>query len=673
MSFAPAPLEILWQPLGLANERIPNRVICTATTLQYGRLGQPTAQHAAFYRERAAGGVGLLFTEQLTATPLSETAFSTAIHAYDRRCVPHFRRLMRALAGYDTRLFAQLVAGGSAGTSIGAIDRWGPLRGASRVPIPGGERPEPLSAHEIERLAYDFALSARNMRDAGVHGVELHGSHGWLIGQFLSPFHNRRDDEYGGPVANRCRLALEIGRAVRAEVGDDYPLGLSLTYDECIGQAGITMEDTEAQLEILSDSGLFDFFDLSLGASHSEHLTIASMTVAENNSFTASAKAMQIVAGRSAIFVAGRVVDIESAAAAVAGGAADAVAMTRAHLADPHLVRKARAGRAREATRCVGANVCVGRALRSFEVACVLNPITGREASWGEGTLTRTSTPRHIVVVGAGPAGLRVASTAAARGNHVTLYEVQSEPGGHLRELAWLPTRSRWRYAIEDMVSAFQREGGELILDCDPTGDRLTAGPADAIVIATGSSWDTDGATSSRPDRQAIAGIETGRVVGLGPALQIARDDRASFGSRVVIVDGTGSYAPLGLAEVLARRGAEVEFLTDAGVVGSELIHELELPHIMPRLFEVGVALSIWHQIDAVDGRQVVIRDIWSGRRRTIEDVDVIVLALDRSPRNELASFLQARGVHAHVVGDARTPRATSAVIHEAEKVARTL
>ena len=337
--------------------------MCSATTLQYGRDGLLSDRHVAFYRERARGGVGLLFSEQLTATPLSDTAFPRSLPAFDDRQVESFAVLAEALAPYETRFFAQLVAAGVKGESTVGLDRWGPVRGPSRTPAPGGEVPLPLDDTDLARITSDFAHSARNVRAGGLDGVEVHGAHGWLIGQFLSPFYNHRDDLYGGSLENRCRLALEIGRAIRAEVGEDFPVGLSLTYDEVIGDAGITPEDTEAQLELLAATGVYDFFDLSVGAPHSGHLTISPMNVPQGYAIPFAARAKQVVGDRAAIFVAGRIVDLSLAARAVAEGAADVVGMTRAHLADPHLIRKARAGRAFETTRCVGANVCVGRAL----------------------------------------------------------------------------------------------------------------------------------------------------------------------------------------------------------------------------------------------------------------------------------------------------------------------
>ena len=666
-------LAPLWQPLALRGTTLPNRVMCSATTLQYGDNGRLGKRHTAFYRERALGGVGLLFTEQLSASRLSATAFPRAIAAYDTGNIARFKRLTATLAEYPTRLFAQLVAGGGKGSSTVGLDEWGPVRAPSRVASPGGEAPQPLEAREIAQLVRDFARSARNLQKGGIHGIEVHGAHGWLVGQFLSPFYNRRDDGYGGSVEARCRLALEIGAAIRRQVGDDFPVGLALTYDECIGAAGITLDETVAQLDVLADAGIFDFFDLSIGASHSGYLTISSMSVPENYAFAAAAAAKQALDGRAAVFVAGRVTDLRMAARAVAAGDTDVVAMTRAHLADPHLVRKARDGRLDEITRCVGANVCVGRALRGAEVACVVNPTTGREERWGSGSLARVKVARRIVVIGAGPAGLRVAATSAARGHDVTVFEKEDVPGGHLRQIAWLPTRDSWGRAVDDLVTAIDRCGGRLETRAGLELDGALGLSADVFVVATGATWEESGASARRPEREEIPGLEGTVVLGLGRALDRVRADPRSLGARVVVLDETGTYAPLGLAEVLAGAGTHVHFVTPAPTVGAETAVELELPHVLPRLRRLGVELIPWHDIGRVDGHRVEVEDVWSASRSAIEDVDAIVLAGQRAPRDALFDALRARGRNARLVGDARSPRTTLAIIHEAEALARAL
>lgn len=645
--------------------------MCSATTLQFGVGGRLGPRHLPFYRERALGGVGLLFTEQLSATPLSETAFPGAIAAYDERAIEDFRLLAEGLAERPTRLFAQLVAGGGMGASAQGLDGWGPVRAPSRIPTPGGDVPLPLSRDEIAVVVSDFARSAANLRAAGVHGIEVHGAHGWLVGEFLSPFYNRREDEYGGDVQGRCRFALEIGRAIREVLGDSFPVGLALSYDECIGQAGITLDETRRQLEVLMAAEVYDFYDLSIGAAHSEYMTISSMTVPENYAFPAATAAKRVVGDRAAVFVAGRVLDIHAAASAVSAGSADMVGMTRAHLADPHIVRKAREAREDEITRCIGENVCVRRALEGHPVACVVNPAAGREALWGDGSLRRADTPLDVLVVGAGPAGLRFAATAAARGHAIRVVERELEPGGHLQEIAWLPTRQSWWRAVDDLVGMLERHGGVLETGREVDVEAALSAAADLVVVATGAEWEAMGASSRRPERERIPVAGAAAAIGLGTALRAARRDPHALGRTVVIVDESASYAPLGLAEVLAAAGATVRVVTSAPAVGAEVAATLELPHVMPRLRALGVTFSVWRDIGDIDGRQVRLDDVWGGEGESLDDVDSVVLALRRASCDRLLDELLDAEVAAHVVGDARAPRTTIEVIHEAEELAR--
>lgn len=668
-------LDELSRPLRVAGTTLPGRVMCSAMTLQYSQGGLISDRHLAFYRARAEGGVALLFSEQLTATQVSESPFGNAIAAYDERQVDGFKAIADALAPYDTRFFAQLFAGGVVADSTVGLDRWGPLRGPSRVPAPGGELPVPLEADELAQIAADFASSAAHVQAGSLDGVEVHGSHGWLVGQFLSPFYNRREDAYGGSVENRCRLALEIGTAIRARVGRAFPVGLSLSFDEMIGGAGITPAETLIQLDVLAGAGIYDFFDLSIGSSHSEHFTIAPMDVEEGFTLKFAAEAKARVGERSAIFVAGRVVDPAMAARAIRDGVTDMVAMSRAHLADPQLVRKALSGRSREIRRCIGANVCVGRALRNEPVACVLTPATGRERTWSHGPLAvmERGAARRVVVVGGGPAGLRAGSIAAARGHQVVVHEREAEPGGHLRDVAWLPTRGAWANAVNDMVAELERHGGVLRLGSAVDEETLRGDPADVILIAAGAKWDATGASANRPDWARIPVSANGRLLGLGAALVLARADAGALGRRVLIVDESGDYAPLGLAEALAIAGISVTIITPAPSIGAAAAVRLETAHVMPRLRSLGVELTVEHDVASVRGTSVELAGVWGGSPTLLEGIDSVVLAMGRSPRDELFRGLREQAADVRRIGDALSPRSTAAVIHEAEAVARAL
>jgi 2,4-dienoyl-CoA reductase-like NADH-dependent reductase (Old Yellow Enzyme family) len=668
-----ARLDPLSWPLRLAGTTVRGRIMCSAMTLQYGHDGLISERHLAYYRERAAGGVALQLSEQLTATPLSVGPFVNAMAAYDERQVERFAAVAEALKAHDTRFFAQLFAAGAAGKASIGLEGWGPVRGPSRIGVPGGEAPLPLTRGEIEQIVADFALSARHVKAGGLDGVEVHGAHGWLIGQFLSPFYNRRDDDYGGTVENRCRLALEIARALRAEVGEDFPLGLALSYDEMIGPAGITEHDTLAQLELLSAASVYDFFDLSVGSAHSEHYTIAPMDLPEGFALDFAARAKKAVGDRAAIFVAGRIVDPAMAAQVIQDGGADMVAMSRAHLADPHIVRKAAAGRRHEIRRCVGANVCVARALSDQPVACVLTPRTGRELTWESLKPVARGAGGRILIIGGGPAGLHAGAVAAARGHIVEVHERESAPGGHLRDLAWLPRREGWNNAIEDMVSALRRAGGTLRVGTHVDVDALAHASADVVLLAVGAEWQTIGASPHRLDRAGIGGLSSDRVVALDVALGRVRENRLALGKRVLIVDETGEYLPLGLAEALAEGGAEVEVASVDNSIGSAAAITLELPYVLSRLRRLEVALTIGWELVGIDGNTVELADRWSGMTKRCEAIDTVVLSTGRVPRQ---SPLEARarvGKQVRRIGDALAPRTTTEVIHEAEVIARAL
>jgi 2,4-dienoyl-CoA reductase-like NADH-dependent reductase (Old Yellow Enzyme family) len=742
-----ADLSPLFQPLALAGTSLPNRVMTSAMTLQYGDGGFISDRHLAIYEERARGGVGLMFSEQLTASPLSPSPFPSEIRAYDERQVERFAALAERLAPYPSRFFAQLFCGGISGSSTAGLGGWQPVRGPSRIGSPGGETPLPLSAGEIEAIVADFARSARHVKEGGLDGVEIHGAHGWLLAQFLSPFYNRREDQYGGTVANRCRFAVEVGRAIRAEVGADFPLGIALTYDERIGAAGITEDDTLAQLDVLLAAGVFDFFDLSIGSPHSVHFTIAPMAVPEGFSLDFAARARELVAGRAAVFAAGRVVDPAMAAAAVRDGAVDMVAMSRAHLADPHLVRKAQEGRPEEIRRCVGANVCVGRAKAGEPVACVLSPATGRELdgwpydpSAPESSSPADSRPtsaapsnhagapddsslasadsrslaadradrpfgapvpagesRRVIVIGAGPAGLRAGAVLAARGHEVNVYERRDRAGGHLADLATLPTRRGWANAVEDLLAELDRSGATLRLGTEVDRAFIEAESPDLVLLAAGAEWESTGATSFAPagavapfrriatvsrhtdgpavetsSRIAGASLHTDgpRVLGLDEAIELARVDPSRLGASVVIADDTGTYAPLGLAEALAAAGASVRFLTARGEIGTEPSFHLELPHLLPRLRALGVDLATGRAVTGIDADEVEVADLWGGPAERIAGVDTVVFALRRRSRDGLATELADAAPELLTIGDALAPRPTAAAIEEAERVA---
>ena len=649
---ADAGLEPLLGPIRIGDCLVPNRLMMSALTLQFGEGGAASDLHAAFYRERAEGGVGLILSEQLNATSICTSPFPTALHADNVECARSLRKVVDALEQTKTKFFAQLFASGACGAPT-SLANFAPLRAPSSIGIPGGQTPLPLAREEIAQIVRDFAASAANAKAAGCHGVEIHGAHGWLIGEFLSPYYNRRADDYGGPIENRCRFAIEIGRAVREAVGPGFPVGISLSYDEMIGDAGITPSDTLAQVDELSKACLYDFFDFSIGSVHSEHFTIAPMDVEEGFALDFASQARRQLGGRAVVMVSGRVVDIDQAANAIASGQADLVAMSRAHIADPHILRKALDGERHLIRRCIGDNACLQNALSGEKVKCLVNPRGGRELEVPE-RVVGASARKRVVVIGAGPAGLAFSQRAAMAGHEVTLHEKDTHPGGHVRIRSMLPHREVWNNVIDDLVAAFRHASGELLLESAQTRAQIEALDCDLVVLATGAEWhDSRWQDGDR--------VESVRVVTFDAAVV----ETDGLGSHVLIVDETGSYEPLGLAEKALLSGKRVTFVTSRSSPGELTRPTMEYAHVIPRLRALGIRIFSEAQLGQIRERSVGVVDIWGNHVMNIRDVTSLVSTTMRLPRT---SDFPSPGSAANlkVIGDALVPRETSVVLHDA-------
>jgi 2,4-dienoyl-CoA reductase-like NADH-dependent reductase (Old Yellow Enzyme family) len=673
VSAVPRALDALWQPLEIGTTTIRNRVMAGPTTLLYAEDNILSDRHIAFYEERARGGAGLLVTEEQGAYRDGIGAFPTACTVWEPRAVPQLAKLSEAVHRHGAKQFVQLYAAGAADSAAMRLDDWRPLWGASRMPEPGhNEIPSAMGPCEIAELVDGFAQSARHVASAGLDGVELHGAHGWLIGQFLSPIYNSRTDGYGGSVEARCRLALELGEAIRG-AAPELTLGIQLSIDEYLGAAGITPADTERQLEVIAASGLFDYVNLSTGSPHSTHMTIPTMEVPEGYLAEHGLRAKELVGGRVKVVLAGRIRTLATAAELIEQGAADVVAMTRAQFADPWLVEKGMSGREREIVPCVGENECIVRAFSSRPVTCLMNPAMGREREWGERAFVRSPEVKRAVVVGGGPAGLKVAALAARRGHHVVLLEASDRLGGHLELLARLPHRTGWGDAVESLIRSARAAGAELRTGITATVDDVCALEPDVVACATGATWDRTGFSPGRPQLRRVPGAEGPGVIDIAAAIEAATADPGALGPSIVIVDESREYLPLGLADMVSAAGARVEIVTRHALVSELTQMALDGPHVLGRLAARDVTLTHGHWLDRIERNRVALTEAWSGRQRTIDGVSTVVLSMLRTASDSLYRSLSGRLPELILVGDALAPRRTVEVIYEGEKVGREL
>lgn len=671
-------LDHLYSPTSIGPVELENRIVMSPHTVLYGEGYLLSDRHIAYYRERALGGTGLIITEGGSVHPESRGAFINSIAAYDESCIPQYARLADACHEHGTKVVSQLFSLGVHMHGTYDFDNYVPLWGPSQVPsIREREVPLAMEAEHIRILTEGFGKAARNIETAGLDGAELHAAHSYLLGTFLSPAYNHRSDAYGGSPANRVRLILECAEAVRASTGPGFALGVRFSFDEWLGEHGITQDDAAEMVDIMAGSGLFDFLNVSGGGYHSMFKAVAPMSMDEGHMVDMAARVKEVAGDRCKVMVVGRVTTVELADRIVAEGAADLVCMTRAHMADPHLARKGADGRSRETTQCIGANECMW--IEGNKIACAVNPVMGRERAWGEGTLQPAAVQKRVVVVGGGPAGMRAAAVAARRGHRVVLLEAAGELGGHLNLIRHLPTRGGWTRAIENLRVPLEVEGVEVRLGVRADVALLESLAPDAVVCATGSTWQRSGFSPFRPDRRGIPGADLGCVLDIGSAVRAALAQPGALGARVLVYDETGHYLPVGLAELAADQGAAVALVSPNPVVGEITAATNDMPYVFPRLVAKGVTIEAQLTLERVAQAQgagaaaeVELSLSW-GRGTETREFDTVVLSQYRSPDDALFQAARARFAEVHRIGDCVAPRRTGVAIYDGEKVGREL
>lgn len=639
-------LDVLWDPVRIGQVHARNRIYLPAH-----QVSLPPAEYGAYLAERARGGVGLIVTHGFHVHPASARA---GVSPWEPAWADAVHKFVTPARDQGVPVFVQITHMGASGTRrTDDIAQWGSVLAPSQIPSPVHRAmPKPMEEEDIAEVIEGFALTCANVKAGGGDGVELHGSHGYLLSNFLSPYWNRRTDGWGGDTERRARLALDIGKAVRKRCGSDFVMGIKLSLDEYLGDLGTTPDETLRVLAFLEQAKLFDYVCLSHTDYHQNHKLVPPQSSGETAPLAANAQRVrEALNGRIPLLIQGSVRNLDTAADIVRRGQSDLVGLVRAHIADPEIVNKAREGRAGETRRCVGANQGCWRRLGQ-NVSCTVNPAAGRELQFGIALQKFAPVAKKVLVIGGGPAGLKAADTAAARGYQVTLWERGARLGGQVRQAGQLPDFGAWNFLVDDLEGSLRRRGVHLMVNTEATADAVAAFGADEVIAATGARWQATGFSMFRTDRDAIPGAELPHVMDPLTAL----NNLHACGKHVLIVDDNGDYLPLGLARLLAQAGRQVTVITADAMLGRKLEPTGDWPWLMPRVAAAGVALRHSTSVERIVAGEATLRSTLGG---PVEQVaaDSVVLSMLRTSDDSLYHQLKARGLPVRRIGDCVAPR----------------
>ncbi len=656
----------LFEALRLRHKTLTSRITFGAHTANMAEDGLPGERHIGYYRERVLGGAGMVVVEPV---PVHRTAVLTRgnFRHDDDAIVPAFRRLTDACreANPDVVLIHQLYHVGQHGDADNSFaPNWSPSGLPSYHDADGSHA---LTAHEIEESIEGFVAAAARAQASGFDGVEIFAAYHALVDQFWAPWSNRRTDEWGGSFENRMRFSAEILRRIRQRCGDDFIVGLAVSADPA-AEAFPSIVELAEVVAWHDERRLMDYVTCGTG-SYFHFEAIIPTSLFEPRLGEPFAAALKAVVQNALVQAESHIRTPAAAEAVLAAGHADMVSIVRGQIADPHMVAKARAGRADEVRPCISCNqLCWGRRSRDYWISCLVNPSAGREWEWGGDRFEAATDPRRVLVVGGGPAGLEAARVAAERGHRVTLLERGPALGGQFRLAGLQPSRGQ----ITDLLDWFGRRletlGVEVRLDVEATADWVTIESADEVIVATGSRPARSGFQRALPLVDRLPGVDSADVFSIHDVL----DGTAVPGARVVVLDDVNDWRGIGTAVHLAESGQHVTLVTSAPLVAGGLAHSAADGPLRARFASAGGrSMTSACVLGWRDGGAAV-RSTLTGELTRI-DADGLVIAETPISETALAADLTTRGIPFHLVGDAVAPRRASLAFYEGRELARRL
>ncbi len=648
--------DSLFEPVKVGPITIRNRIVRSAHS-----TGLTEEALIAYHEARGRGGVGMSTIEATSVHPLAPGR----IPLWDDACLPGLARIAERIRPTGMKLLLQLYHPGAGyAEAAGMPEHWS----ASAVPNPmAGVVPIAMTKSMIDDVVEHFANAARRCRDAGLDGIDIHASSGYLIHEFLSPALNKRDDQYGGSFENRLRFLQEIIAAVRAAVGDaEFAMGVRLPNEDHV-PGGLTAVDNARVARAVDDR--VDYVSLHMGAYWRFHKLIAPA----DDPLGVEMPANEVIAPdlSSPVMVVGRIMTLDHALHLVDSGAAEMVSMVRALIADPELVNKARRREEHRVRPCLGTNMgCVGQLMTNGRVSCVVNYTNARENALPYEPDDRVAEPKKILVAGGGPAGLEFARNAALRGHEVEVHEAMQRLGGQVAMAAGAPHRADVGAIVGWLEQEIDVLGVSVRLNAPVDSATVESLAPDEVVIATGTTPRADGFQLSTPAAP-VPGFDLPHVhdswdfFGFGGQFHI--DGPA------VVYDDTGSFEAISVADVLLKAGAQVTLVSRHDSIGGSLpFPAVTAGAARERLFSGDFDFVGGHYIREISPDAVDIGVLFTDRVRRLAAALVVFVGYNE-PNRALAQELAANSVPHHLVGDVRGRNSIMSAMHAGAALGRTI
>ncbi|MFZ9481831.1 MAG: FAD-dependent oxidoreductase [Ilumatobacteraceae bacterium] len=611
----------LLQPFTLKHLTLKNRVMSTSHEPAYSEDGMPKDRYAAYHVEKAKGGLALTMTAGTAVVSAdSPPAFGNLL-AYKDEIVPWIQRMTDGIHEHGCAAMIQISHLGRR-TGWGQDD-WLPVVAPSPLREPA-HRSHPKQAEEwdIRRIISDFADAAERMKAGGMDGIEIE-AYGHLFDQFLSPLTNQRTDEWGGSFEGRLRFPLEVLRAIRARVGNDFLVGVRMAVDEA-KPGGIDTETGITVLERYTAEGLVDFVNVIRGTivndiELSDVIPIHGMAAAPHLDFSGMIRERTGLA----VFHAAKIDDVATARHAVREGKVDMIGMTRAHMADPYIVRKIELGQEATIRPCVGATYCLDRIYLSGHALCIHNAATGRELQMPQ-LIERAAESQHVVIIGAGPAGLEAARVCGERGHRVTVLEAMPWAGGQMQLVTRNPRRRDLNGIVEWRLSEAARLGVEIRYDTFADADLVASLSPDVVIVATGG-------IAKNPE--VVSGAEH-----MVSAWEIVGGDVKPQGE-VVFYDDDSGHSAMTTAELIVNAGCSLEIVTPERGIGVD-VGGLNLVPYLRALNEADARITLNRRVRSITRRPDGRLDVAVGSDHSpvthVRTVDMVVGDHGVTPNDDL-------------------------------------